>query len=85
MVKRHAQGICSARREQRNGLRLQVAGSNPRGRDGAKVAQNWRLGFQAPVDSGSSGRSKSSREQAPAYYASMRHSANRRETVEALH
>ena len=37
------------------------------------------LALQAAVDSGSSGRSRSSREQAPAYYTSMRHSANRRE------
>ena len=37
------------------------------------------------MDSDSSGRSRSSREQVPAYYTSMRYSANRRETVEALH
>ena len=44
-----------------------------------------RLALQAAVDSGSSGRSRSSREQAPAYYTSMRQSANQRKTVEALH
>ena len=37
------------------------------------------------MDSGSSGRLRSSREQVPAHYTSVRHSANRRETVEALH
>ena len=37
------------------------------------------------MDLGSAGRSRSSREQAPAYYTSVRHQANRRETGEALH
>ena len=43
------------------------------------------LNLHAAVDSGSAGRSRSSREQAPAYYTSVRQQANRRETVEALH
>ena len=42
------------------------------------------LNLQAAVDSGSAGRSRSSREQAAAYYTSVKQ-ANRRETVEALH
>ena len=33
-VKRHTQGICSARKEHRSGWRLQVAGSNPKGQAG---------------------------------------------------
>ena len=37
------------------------------------------------MDSGSSDRLRSSREQVSAHYTSVRHSANRRETVEALH
>ena len=44
-----------------------------------------RLALQAAVDLGSAGRSKSSREQAPACYTGVRHPANRRETIVALH
>ena len=44
-----------------------------------------RLAHQAAVDLSFAGRAKSSREQAPAYYTSARHQANRRETDVALH
>ena len=44
-----------------------------------------RSALQAAGYSDSSGRAKSSCEQAPAYYTGMRYSAYRRETVEALH
>ena len=60
------------------------------GRSAQGMEPRWqpktgRLALQVAVDSGSSGRSRNSREQAPAYYTSVRPSANRRETVEALH
>ena len=43
------------------------------------------LNLQAAVDAGSAGRSRSSREQVPAYYTSVRHQVNQGETVETLH
>ena len=43
-----------------------------------------RLAHQAAVDLSSAGWAQSSREQAPAYYTSARHQANRRETDVAL-
>ena len=99
-VKRHTQGICSARKEHRSGWRLQVAGSNPKGQAGVgrqpaicrgcRCARKREPRWQPKTGevrgySDSSGRARSLCEQAPAYYTSMRHSANRHETVEALH
>ena len=74
-------------------MRLQKAGYHPRRTDQCRQPCARRMeprlqpktGGLAPQAVGSAGRSRSSREQAPAYYTSVRQPANRCETVEALH
>ena len=86
-VKRHTQGVCSARKEHRSGWRLQVQGPTQEARPVEAGSQRYledagvlegrsrggspkleRSALQAAVYSGSPGRTRSSCEQAPAYY-----------------